>query len=1042
MDTVEELSDEESEEPEESELKDQCILGEVEFNPKQDLKELKELLEEINEEETITEGVNLVKMEEESKQPDFETPTLKSIPEHLEYAFLGEGKKLPVIIAKDLQPEEKERLIEVLKKRKDAIAWKISDIKGISPTLCSHKILMEEDSKPTIQNQRRLNPKMMEVVRKEVLKLMDAGIIYAISDSKWVSPIHVVPKKGGMTVIVNEKNELIPTRTVTGWRVCIDYRKLNDASRKDHFPLPFIDQMLERLSGNAFYCFLDGFSGYFQIPIDPADQEKTTFTCPYGTYAYRRMPFGLCNAPATFQRCMTAIFHDMIEDFMEVFMDDFSVFGDSFESCLEHLDLMMERCVEKDLVLNWEKCHFMVKEGIVLGHKISKAGIEVDKAKIDTIAKLPPPTSVKGIRSFLGHAGFYRRFIQDFSSITKPLTQLLLKDAKFEFTEDCMKAFETLKEKLTTAPIIVSPDWSKPFELMCDASDYAVGAVLGQRIEKKFQPIYYASKTLNPAQENYTTTEKEMLAVVFAFDKFRSYLVLSKTLVYTDHAALKYLLNKPDAKPRLLRWVLLLQEFDIEIVDKKGVENVAADHLSRLEESEICAPNGLEIEDTFPEEHLLVAETEEPWFADYVNFLAAGILLKGMTTQQRRKFFADVKYYYWDDPYLFRNCADGIIRRCVAGSECLSILQHCHTGAAGGHHGASNTARKIFEAGFYWPTIFKDAQQFVKHCDACQRAGNISSRNEMPLHNIQVCEIFDVWGIDFIGPFPQSENNRYILVAVDYVSKWAEAQALPTNDGRMVVKFLKKLFARFGVPKALISDRGTHFCNMQMEKTLKRYGVQHRLATPYHPQTSGQTENTNRALKRILEKSVGQNRKEWSQKLDDALWAFRTAFKTPIGTTPFRLVYGKVCHLPVELEHKAYWALRQCNFNLQDMKKHRLLQLNVLDKLRNEAYGSSRIYKDRTKRWHDSRLRENKEFLPGEKVLLYNSRLRLFPGKLKSRWYGPYTIKTVYPHGAIELQHENGESFKVNGHRVKHFYDKDPTEPTEEDIRLEDKGTT
>ncbi|GJR19953.1 reverse transcriptase domain-containing protein [Tanacetum coccineum] len=320
---------------------------------------------------------------------------LKDLPPHLEYAFLEGTDKLPVIIAKDLKDEEKAALIKVLKSHKRAIAWKLSDIKGINPEFCTHKILMEEDFKPAVQHQRRVNPKIHEVIKKEVLKLLDAGLIYPISDSPWVSPVHCVPKKGGFTVVENDENELIPTRLVTGWRVCIDYRKLNDATRKDHFPLPFMDQMLERLAGNEYYCFLDGFSGYFQIPIDPQDQEKTTFTCPYGTFAYRRMPFGLCNAPGTFQRCMMAIFHDMIEKMMEVFMDDFSVFGNSFGNCLSRLDKMLKRCEDTNLCLNWEKSHFMVKEGIVLGHKISKNRIEVDKAKVDVIAKLPHPTKLR-----------------------------------------------------------------------------------------------------------------------------------------------------------------------------------------------------------------------------------------------------------------------------------------------------------------------------------------------------------------------------------------------------------------------------------------------------------------------------------------------------------------------------------------------------------------------------------------------------------------------------------------------------------------------
>ncbi|GJR04259.1 reverse transcriptase domain-containing protein [Tanacetum coccineum] len=418
--------------------------------------------------------------------------------------------------------------------------------------------------------------------------------------------------------------------------------------------------------------------------------------------------------------------------------------------------------------LNWEKSPFMVKEDIVLGHKISKKGIEVDKAKIDVIAKLPHPTTVKGIRSFLGHAGFYRRFIKDFSKISRPMTHLLEKNTPFIFSEECIQAFRTLKKKLTEAPILIAPNWDQPFELMCDGSEYAIGAVLGQRIEKHFKPIHYASKTMTEAESNYTTTEKEMLAVVY-------------------------------------------------------------------------------------------------------------------------------------------------------------------------------------------------------------RQGKISQRDEMPQNSIQVCEIFDVWGIDFMGPFPSSRGNKYILVAVDYLSKWVEANALPTNDARVVVKFLKSLFARFGTPRAIKSDRRTHFCNDKFAKVMSKYGVTHRLATAYHPQMSGQVEVSNYGLKRILERTVGENRASWSDRLDDALWAFRTAYKTPIGCTPYKLVYGKSCHLPIELEHRAYWALKHANFDLKTAGDHRKLQLNVLNELRDQAYENSLIYKERTKKLHDSKIK-NRIFNVGDQVLLFNSR--------------------------------------------------------------------
>ncbi|GJS42165.1 reverse transcriptase domain-containing protein [Tanacetum coccineum] len=485
--------------------------------------------------------------------------------------------------------------------------------------------------------------------------------------------------------------------------------------------------------------------------------------------------------------------------------------------------------------------------------------------------ELPRSSNLKRVtsasRKFLGHAGFHRRLSRLFQNLSRPIkTYLLEKNDSFIFSEDCILAFQTLKKKLTEAPILIAPNWDQPFEIMCDASDYAIGAVLGQRIEKHFRPIHYASKTMTEAESNYTTTEKEMLAVVYAFEKFRSYLIMNKSVVYTDHSALKYLFNKKDAKARLLRWVLLLQEFDFSVIDTKGAENYAADHLSRLENPYENVFDPKEINETFPLETLNTVTSHDdqniPWFADIANYHAGNFLIKGMSTQQKRKFFKDIKHYFWDDPYLFRTCADQIIRRCVFGQEALEILKACHEGPTGGHHSANITARKVFDAGFFWPTIYKDAYEF-KSCDACQRQGKISHRDEMPQNAIQVCEIFDVWGIDFMGPFPSSRGNKYILVAVDYLSKWVEAKALPTNDARVVVKFLKSLFSRFGAPRAIISDRGTHFCNDKFDKVMSKYGVTHRLSTPYHPQTSGQVEVTNRGLKRILERTVGENRASW-----------------------------------------------------------------------------------------------------------------------------------------------------------------------------------
>jgi hypothetical protein len=375
---------------------------------------------------------------------------------------------------------------------------------------------------------------------------------------------------------------------------------------------------------------------------------------------------------------------------------------------LVNLDKVLKRYQEADLILNWEKCHFMVQEGIVLGHKISEKGIEVDKVKTEVIEQIPPPTNVKGICSFLGRIGFYRIFIQNLSQIAQPLTHLLAKNAPFILMEECLQSFHTLKKALVSAPIIQPPDWHLPFEIMCDASDYAVGAVFGQSKDKKHYAISYASKTLTRPQLNYATMEKELLAVVFAIEKFRSYLVGAKVIVYTDHATLKYLLTKKDAKPRLIRWILLLQEFDLEIRDKKGVENYVTDNLSRLQFEE-CAK--LPINDYMRDDTLLKVSTTNPCYANIMKYIVAGYIPPGAN---KKKIIRDSILHLWDYSYLYRVCADGLLRRCIPAFETWKILERCHSSPYGGHYGAFPTNAKVWQSDFYWPSHLFDAAVDVR----------------------------------------------------------------------------------------------------------------------------------------------------------------------------------------------------------------------------------------------------------------------------------------------------------------------------------------
>eukprot|EP00253_Pinus_taeda_P027084 PITA_27084 len=514
-----------------------------------------------------------------------------------------------------------------------------------------------------------------------------------------------------------------------------------------------------------------------------------------------------------------------------------------------------------NLSLSPEKCEFLMIEGTVLGHIISRQGLQVDPNKIAILKKVPPPQKVRDVRSFLGLVGYYRRFIKDFSKLASPLFGLLAKDVEFKWTDHCQRAMNELKDKLVSAPILRGPNWALPFHIHTDASNKAIGAALGQVDEKLPYAIYFVSKNLSKAEMNYTVTEKEFLAVVHSLNKFRHYITGYRTFVHTDHAAIRYLMNKPDVNARIIIWLLLLQQFDLTTVDKPGKENVVADFLSRLD-----LPAGEEgtVDDQMPDEHLFSISILSPWFADIANYLVSAQFPLHLSSKEKSKIVRKSAPFTWIGGNLFKHGPDHILRRFVREEEVFDILLTCHDGPCGGNFAAKKTTFKILQAGYYCPTLYQDVKRYISQCDRCQRMGKPTPKEEMPLQPQVTLEPFEKWGMDFVGPInPPSRKRSYIIVCIDYLTKWVEV--------------------------------------------------------------------TNRALEGILTKVVSSSRKDWSDRLVEATWAYNTTWKTTTSFTPYELVFGKISLLSIEFEYNTLRMATQLDLDLSHAQRESLLQLNGLD---------------------------------------------------------------------------------------------------------------
>ena len=934
-------------------------------------------------------------------------------PRHHKTIEISEGKSY--LIGNDIKGDRLEEYKALLLEFVDVFAWSYADLKGVSPEICEHRIELLDGKYPVRQRQYRLNPRYSMLVKNEIDKLLDAQFIFPVLSSEWVSPILVVPKK----------TDSSGTEKI---RMCVDYRKLNEATRKDHYPMPYIDMILDKVCGSELYSFMDGYSGYYQIPIRAKDQDKTTFTTDWGTFAFKKMPFGLCNAPATFQRLMNDTFQEYLRKFLEIFMDDFCVHGGE-ASHLDYLRTIFTKCRVAGIGLNPLKSVLGVGEGILLGHRVSVRGMECDIDKVKVIVALLPPENLTQVRAFLGCVNYYRRFVHLCAKLCQPLNHLLKKGMEFVWSALQQSAFELLKQRLVEAPILKPPQWGEPWFVDVDASDFCLGLVLSQRDSNgREHPVYYASKTMNPAEKNYSTTQKEALGIVYACQKFKHYLRLYHTTFTTDHACLKFLSNQTDLTGRLARWMMLLQEYNYEVRVRPGKQHVNADFLSRLDHQDTGEP----ICDDFPDEHLFHIEGEDSLYYDILQFIVHGFTPPNLTRHQLSLFYQKIGPYTLVKGVLHKMGKDDKLRRCLETREVHKCLTMLHDEGPGGHYGVDSTAKKVLAAGYWWPTLHRDVDLYVKGCDACQRSGKTNVTTHWPLTPIMPLSPAEKWGIDFVGPFNHTSHphkNKYILIATDYATKWVEAAATKKDDADTVARFMwENIITRFGCPLELVSDRGTHFLNEVVAHMVSYYEISHYPSTPYNPKCNGLTEKANGIVVGTVQKLAANHMYDWDKKLPSALWAYRNHEKITTKKTPHYMMYGYEPLMPVEFEYPTPRVLHPDRLSPEASQVQRYRAFEKLEEDRELALKRTQEEQLKRKERFDSRIRKH-GIKKGGLVLLKSPKRTRFPGKLPNRWEGPYKVLKVWKNGSLQLSHpELGAlSTRVNGSRVKKYRSNAPT---------------
>ena len=732
--------------------------------------------------------------------------------------------------------------------------------------------------------------KEREVVQQQVDGMLRKGIIEH-SDSPWCAPVVLVKKKDG------------------DWRFCVDYRRLNDVTVKDAYPLPRIADALSRLEGSTYFSIMDLQSGYHQVPLKDADRKKSAFITADGLFQFKVMPFGLTNAPGTFQRAMDLILAGLRWSSCLVYLDDVVVYSHTLEQHLDRLKLVLNCLAKAGLKLKWSKCRFAETSLRVLGHIVSKSGISPDPEKLLAVNEFPSPTlgrnhgdQVKRIQSFLGLCSYYRRHIRNFAMIARPLTQLTKKGIPFLWDREEERSFTDLKAALTSAPVLAHPNYSLPMEIIPDACGYGIGGVLAQRIDGVEHPVAYASRLLSASEINYSITEKECLALVWCLVKFRCFVWGCPITVVTDHQALCWLMTKRDLAGRLARWSLSLQEYEIRIVYRSGKLHDNADCLSRnpllpaeeQQEDRCTLLGALTREHPPPTDGWDIRgeqRSDQKWLG-IINRLE-----QGMTTNPR--------YRLQDGRLYIQRFSEGktSLRLCLPSIFRHQVLLAYHDDVLSGHMGITRTLTKISQR-FYWPKMALDVYRHVQTCQSCQGRKSVPKKKPAgKLLCIRVDRPFEKIGMDLLGPFPLSrKGNRMIIVVVDYLTKWVELRALPTGKAVDVAEFfVSQIFLRHGAPQQVITDRGKCFLAELTQAVLKKLQTNHKTTSAYHPQANGQVERMNHTLADMLSMYVSSHHRDWDETLPYVCFAYNTARQESTGFSPFFLLYGREPLLPIDL---------------------------------------------------------------------------------------------------------------------------------------------